>query len=128
MRFGYTIIYVPDVLATVAFYQNAFGLVCRFKHENQYSEMDTGATALAFVQEEFAASSVGHFSPNRLKHQPSGVEVGFVVKDVQMAFDHAVGAGAEPYVHPLKKPWGQTVSYVRDLNGFLIELCSAMDG
>ena len=128
MRFGYTIIYVPDVAATVFFYQKAFGLACRFQHENQYAEMETGATALAFANEEFVASSVGHFSQNRLKHQPSGVEVGFVFNDVQHAFDQAVRAGAEPYVHPLKKPWGQTVSYVRDLNGFLIELCSAMEG
>jgi len=27
---------------------------------------------------------------------------------------------------PETKPWGQTVAYVRDRNGFLVELCSPM--
>ena len=128
MRLGYIIIYVPDVTATVSFYEKAFGLVPRFQHENQYAEIETGATALAFVQEEFVASMVGHFAQNRIKYQPAGVEIGLVVANVQQAFDQASHAGAEPYVHPLQKPWGQTVSYVRDLNGFLVELCSAMEG
>lgn len=29
-------------------------------------------------------------------------------------------------VEPFEKPWGQTVGYVRDINGVLIELCSPM--
>ena len=41
-------------------------------------------------------------------------------------FDKAVAAGATPISKPQKKAWGQTVSYVRDLNGFLVELCSEM--
>lgn len=24
---------------------------------------------------------------------------------------------------PAKKPWGQTIGYARDCNGFLVELC-----
>lgn len=28
---------------------------------------------------------------------------------------------------PTKKPWGQVVSYVRDCNGLLVEICSSMD-
>jgi hypothetical protein len=27
---------------------------------------------------------------------------------------------------PKQKPWGQTVGYVHDLNGFLVEICSPM--
>ena len=38
----------------------------------------------------------------------------------------AVAEGAISHVEPQVKPWGQTVAYVRDLNGFLVELCSAM--
>jgi hypothetical protein len=30
------------------------------------------------------------------------------------------------FVPPTVKPWGQTVSYVRDLDGFLVEICSPM--
>ena len=41
MKFGYTIIYVPDVLASVEFFESAFGLERRFVHESGYAEMDT---------------------------------------------------------------------------------------
>ena len=48
------IIYVKDELATVAFYHKAFGLEQRFLHEsNQYAEMETGQTILAFANETF---------------------------------------------------------------------------
>ena len=58
MKLGYTIIYVADVLATVAFYEKAFGLARRFVHEsNLYAEMETGSTALAFAGEAFAETA-----------------------------------------------------------------------
>jgi lactoylglutathione lyase len=50
MQLGYTIIYVADVPASLAFYGKAFGLATRFLHEsNTYGELETGATALAFA-------------------------------------------------------------------------------
>jgi lactoylglutathione lyase len=124
MQLGYIIVYVRDVPATVAFYERAFGLVCRFRHETQYAEMETGGTALAFVDEAFVATSGVTFKPNRATDAAAGIEVGFVSKDVQAAFDTALAAGATAVVAPLQKPWGQTVSYVRDCNGVLVEICS----
>ena len=41
MQFGYTIIYVPDVAASLAFFTRAFGLARRFLHESgTYGELD----------------------------------------------------------------------------------------
>jgi uncharacterized glyoxalase superfamily protein PhnB len=54
------------------------------------------------------------------------VEVAFVTDDVEAAFAGAVKAGAVPVAQPKHKPWGQLVAYVRDLNGFLVEICSPM--
>ena len=49
MQLGYTILYVPDVPATLKFYEAAFGLATRFVHEcGDYGELETGSTALAF--------------------------------------------------------------------------------
>ena len=42
------------------------------------------------------------------------------------ATDKALSAGATKVTAPAKKPWGQTVGYVRDNNGFLVELCTAI--
>lgn len=52
------------------------------------------------------------------------VEVAFVTDDVAGDFEKAVQAEAKAVTPPTQKPWGQTVSYVRDLNGYLVEICS----
>lgn len=36
-------------------------------------------------------------------------------------------AGAIVVKEPTQKPWGQTVGYVRDLNGFLVGVCTAVE-
>jgi lactoylglutathione lyase len=61
-----------------------------------------------------------------LTKKPAPFEIGFVTKDVKTAFDRAVKNGALAVSRPETKPWGQTVSYVRDCNGFLVEICSPM--
>ena len=127
MQLGYVIVYVRDVAETVSFYERAFGLTRRFVHESgHYAEMETGATALAFAGEAFVAQTCHAFRLNRPEAEPAGAEVALVVDDVDAAFKAAGAAGALPYVEPHQKPWGQTVAYVRDPNGFLVELCSAV--
>jgi catechol 2,3-dioxygenase-like lactoylglutathione lyase family enzyme len=40
MKLGYTILYVPDVAASLAFFEKAFGLKTRFLHESgTYGEL-----------------------------------------------------------------------------------------
>lgn len=125
-KLGYVIVYVPRVEASLAFYEQAFGLARRFLHESgTYGELETGGTALAFVDETFTPTK-GQFALNRPKSPAAGVEVGLVVDDVAAAFARAVKAGAVPVVEPVTKPWGQIIAYVRDLDGFLVELCTAM--
>lgn len=126
--FAYVIGYVPDVAATVAFHERAFGLTCRFVHESgAYAEMETGATALAFAHEE-ATPTAGDIVPARPGAKAPPIEIAFVVDDVPAAYARALAAGATPVHPPEAKPWGQVVSYVRDLNGFLVELCTAVAG
>ena len=125
MKLGYTIIYVADVLATVAFYEKAFGLARRFVHEsNLYAEMETGSTALAFAGEAMAEMNGVSIRPNRLGDVAAGIEIALVTDDPAAAYKKAVAAGAVAVKPPVLKPWGQTVAYVRDLNGCLIEICS----
>lgn len=128
MRYGYTIIYVADVAATLAFYQQAEGLSRRFLHESgQYGELNTGATALAFSRHDLAETLFPDgYSAVQPDQPPPGVELGLVTEDVAAAYERAVAAGATPLLSPAQKPWGQVVGYVRDLNGILVELCSPM--
>ncbi len=124
MKLGYTIVYVPNVPETMDFYERAFGLETRFLHESQqYGEMETGDTALAFADETFV-STCECFRPNRPSDKAAGFEIAFVTTDVSAAFQRACATGAIPISSPETKPWGQVVSYVRDLNGVLVEICS----
>ena len=127
-RFAYAIVYVPDVPATVAFWQAAFGLELRFAHEAEYAELETGGTALAFATEAVAAGNAGPFQPNRPDAPPAGIEVGLLADDVPAAFARATAAGAVAVKPPSTKPWGQVVAYVRDPNGVLVELCTPVGG
>lgn len=128
MKFGYTIIYVPDVAASLEFFARAFGLERRFLHESgAYGELETGETTLAFAAHflgelNFPQGHVeAHSSP-----KPLGVEIALVTPDVSAAHKRAVAAGASELSAPAEKPWGQTVSYVRCPDGSLVELCTPM--
>jgi len=129
-RFGYAIRYVPSVDAALAFYEEAFGLTKRLiTPEGKYGELDTGATALAFVELSYARAMLGgeaSLTESDPKCPPLATEVGLVVDDVDAAFERAVAAGATATVAPATKPWGQRVAYVRDRDGFLVELCTEM--
>jgi lactoylglutathione lyase len=128
VRLGYVIQYVPDVAATVAFYEAAFGLERRFLHESgTYAEMETGATALAFASEASPEGSGVAFRRTRPDGEPPGTEIGPVTPEVEAAHERALGAGAAAVAPPKAKPWGQVVAYMRDLNGALVELCTPLE-
>ncbi|KAA1257954.1 Glyoxalase-like domain protein [Rubripirellula obstinata] len=129
MKLGYIILYVPNVEEAVAFYETAFGLECRFFHESgDYAEMKTGETALAFASEELADSHFFAYRKTTADQDAPSVEVAFVTDDVQAGFDKAVAAGAFSAKPPTTQPWGQVVCYVRDVNGYLVEICSPVGG
>jgi uncharacterized glyoxalase superfamily protein PhnB len=125
MKLGYTIIYVANVPNTVAFYETAFGIKRRFIHESDlYAEMETGGTALAFAGSEAAEMNGLAIMPNDPASTAAGWEICFVSDDVEAAFERAISKGCTPVSNPSEKPWGQTVSYVRDLNGCIVEIAS----
>ncbi len=128
MKFGYTLLYVKDVEASVLFYESAFGISRSFVHESGYGEMNTGETKLGFVAESLAASNGVEFAAVQGTAKPPGVEIAFVTENVASAYEKAVNAGATVAAPPKQKPWGQTVAYVRDCNGFLVEICSPVSG
>jgi uncharacterized glyoxalase superfamily protein PhnB len=129
MRLGYALFYVPDVAATVAFYERCFALSRRFVDESgMYAEMETGATALAFADERLAAMNGIEIAPLRPAATPFGAELCLVADDPHTAYAQALAHGATAVKPPEAKPWGQIVGHVRDLNGLLVELCSAVAG
>lgn len=128
MKFAYTILYVPEVVRAIEFYERAFGFQRGFVHESgEYGELQTGQTTLSFASLVLANSNFdGEVTPSDPQRPPYAFEVAFSTDNVAAAFARATAAGAIPVSPPKQKPWGQTVAYVRDLNGNLVELCTPM--
>ncbi|TCM85791.1 VOC family protein [Rhodovulum steppense] len=126
MRFRYTILFVPDVPATLDFYGRAFGMTTGFLHESgEYGELATGETKLAFSSVRLMTELGKH--PGRADPAAPVFEIAFETGDVAGAVERALAAGARLVQAPRDEPWGQTTAYVTDPNGYLVELCSAID-
>ena len=130
MKFAYTILYVPDVSLALGFYERAFGFTRGFLHEGgDYGELLTGETTLSFASLALAEGNVaGGVEPSNPARRPAAFEIAFSTDDVAKAYERAIAAGATPGKPPVQKPWGQTVAYVRDLHGNLVELCTPIGG
>lgn len=125
MKFGYTIIYVTDVRASLNFFEHAFGLKIRFYHDSGYGELETGNTTLAFASHALGANNLPEgYVASDSSTKPLGIEIALVTESVAHAHQQAVVAGGVSLQEPVDKPWGQTVSYIRCPDGTLVELCS----
>ncbi len=123
MDFGYTIIYVENVEATLDFYQQAFGIARKMLHETGgYGELETGNTTLAFAS--FSTLEEMGKQPKPMDAGAPSFEVAFTTNNVAKAVETAVAAGAGLVSAPQDMPWGQVVAYVSDINGGLVELCT----
>jgi lactoylglutathione lyase len=128
VTFSHTIFYVTNIEKIIEFYEKAFGIAAKFVHESRlYAELNTGGTTLAFADEALGKENLPEgYLPSDVARLPSACEIVFTVKDVDQSYERAIAAGAVALVPPKQKPWGQTVAYVRDPSGVLIEIASLM--
>ncbi|WP_299838496.1 VOC family protein [uncultured Tenacibaculum sp.] len=126
MKYRYTIIYVENVKETIEFYEKAFGFIKKFvTPENDYGELISGETTIAFASIELGNSNFKNgFRKIDDNQKPFGVEMAFVTENIESDFQKALEMGATEFEPLTKKPWGQKVGYLRDNNGFLIEICT----
>jgi uncharacterized glyoxalase superfamily protein PhnB len=66
------------------------------------------------------------FIESDLANKSFSQELGFTTEDVQGVVDTAVMLGSTLLESPKNKPWGQIVAYIRDIDGFLLEICTPM--
>ncbi|MEI8280627.1 MAG: VOC family protein [Bacteroidota bacterium] len=126
IQFAYTILYVEDVTRTISFYEKAFGFKQKFiTPDNSYGEIISGETTLSFASKTLANSNLHDgFIESDLNQKPFGIEIGFTTQNVSNTLRIAIEAGATMIAEPKTKPWGQVVAYIRDIDGFLIEICT----
>lgn len=128
IQFAYTILYVKDVTKSIEFYEKAFGFTRKFiAPGNDYGELITGNTTLSFAATSLAKTNLSAgFIESSTEGKPFGIEIGFTTDNVDETFDNAIKAGAIAVEKSKTKPWGQVVAYVKDIDGFLIEICTPM--
>lgn len=128
ITYGYTILYVKNVEETLAFYVKAFGLTQKLlTPEKDYGELETGGTTLAFATYSVAEYNGVTINKSDASTHAPAFEITFVTDDIESTWKKAVDAGAMIVKEPAQKPWGQMVGYVRDPNGFLVELCTKVE-
>ena len=130
VKFGYTILYVESVEKSIEFYENAFGFSRKFiTPDNDYGELITGETTISFASKSLANQNLKEgFLESDLSSKPFAIELGFITDNVAELIQKATSFGAVLVSEPKQKPWGQIVAYIRDLDGFLIEICTPMEG
>lgn len=126
IQYAYSILYVDDVPGTMEFYKNSFGFSQKMlTPENDYGELNTGSTILAFANIELGNSNFKNgFSKSSLEEKPFGIELAFATNEVEKAMENAIKNGAVLLAETVTKPWGQKVGYLRDINGFILEICT----
>lgn len=126
IKFKYVILYVEDVEQSMDFYKNTFDAEIKFiTPEKDYGELLTGETTLSFASIQLASSNLKKgFLPSKMGEKPFGIELGFVTDDVEALVERAIENGAELYEDITVKPWGQKVAYIKDLDHYLVEICT----
>ncbi|MBA6256419.1 MULTISPECIES: VOC family protein [unclassified Colwellia] len=123
MKFKYTILYVDDVVETFSFYEKAFGLKKKMLHESgEYGELDTGSTTLSFSSLKLM-KKLGK-NPAKANLKAPTFEIAFETDNIKTALSKALVAGASLVQDATDMPWGQTIAYVTENNGFLVEICT----
>lgn len=124
-RLGYVILYVASVARSLEFYASAFEMKPSFVHESgEWAELDAGATRLGLC----AAALLERMGKTPAKPDPKRAagEIALVTVDVEAWLTRALAAGARPISPVERMEWGQTVAYVADPDGHLVELCTPM--
>lgn len=120
----YIILIVADLDRTLDFYTQVLGL--KLGHRSgDYAQLDTGLTRIGFYTRPAMAAVVG-VALEPARQTAPGFELGFKVADVDAAYAEIVAGGAMPVTPPTTRPWGQRTAYVRDPDGYLIELAQGL--
>ena len=126
MKYAYTILYVENVAETIEFYEKAFGFNRKLlTPENDYGELISGETTISFASIKLGNSNFKTgFEKISNSKKPFGIELAFTTENIEKDFQNAINSGATEFEPLTEKPWGQKVGYLRDNNGFLIEICT----
>ena len=124
-RVAYVILYVDDLDRSVRFYRDVIGVALRFA-DDAFAEFDTHGTRFGLFPRSRLADLLGRAATSRPPGDPEvpgpGMEVCFVVPDVDRQAERLRAAGAEVLAGPTDRPWGHRTLHLRDPDGHVVEL------
>lgn len=118
----YFVLIVSDLEASLAFYTQTLGLPLGHR-SGVYAQLVTGDSRIALYERSAMSEVLGTPLLPSDPEAPS-FELGFKVDDVDSAYAAFVAAGAKGACPPTTRPWGQRTAYLRDPDGYLVELAS----
>lgn len=114
----YLVVYVSDMQRSVAFYRDILDLPLKFTSPG-WTEFDTGTITLALHM----TGPAGGDAPSYQGRPPAGMaHLGFVVDDIQAAYESLKARDAHFSMPPQKQPTGRMVAVLHDPDGFGITL------
>ena len=127
MQFGSTVLFVEDVEGVIAFYEKAFGFKAKFYDRAfGFAIIKAGGPEIGFASHTAGEQMMpGEFVPPQ-NGNPEGVEIAFYTDDVKAAYNKAIEAGAKSLAEPKAMSWGQTVAYVRSVEGTVVGFCTPL--
>jgi uncharacterized glyoxalase superfamily protein PhnB len=125
-KFASAVIYVPGSAKEVLdFYVAAFGLTLKHYDEAfDFGELDTGECTIAVANHSAGEFMVGEMYDKEGDGFPKNIELAFITDDVEKSYNTALENGCEGLCQPKNVPWGQTVAYVKSIEGTLVGLVS----
>lgn len=127
MKFGSTVLFVDNVETVMEFYQSAFGFERKFYDPAfGFGELTIGGGSIGIASHGAGEQMMPGRFQTPASGNPDGVEIALYTSDVDEAFKRAVKAGAAPLAEPKLMEWGQTVAYVKSIEGTVIGLCTEL--
>lgn len=112
----YIIVYVSDMQRSTAFYRDVLGLPLKFTSPG-WTEFATGETTLALH------TTGDHKLPPHHGRPPAGqAHIGFMVDDIQTAYETLKTQDVHFSLPPQKQPSGVTLAVLHDPDGLGITL------
>lgn len=110
------ILYVRDLEASIAFYRDVVGLPFKFQ-ESGYAEFGMEGTKFGLYERGRLPALIGREATDG----GPGVEVLFLVDDVDGEAERLRAAGATILSGPVDRPWGHRTLHILDPNGQVVE-------
>lgn len=108
---------VDELTKSREFYEAKLGFTVN-SEDTGFVDYRLGETPLALFQKSDATAMF----PEKYMQRGSSAVIALAVDNVQKECDHLVQLGVDIFEQPKMTPWGQTVAYLHDPDGYIIEL------